>query len=359
MSGSLMLEVNLRALELGVPLSAHFDLTWRCNERCIHCYLDHDDKGEVTTAEAKDVIRQLAEAGSFFLILSGGEPLLRPDFFELVEHARRLMFCVKLKTNGILIGEREAQRLRELAVESVQISVYSHRADVHDAITKVRGSLERSLAAIRFLRDQRLKVIVAGVMMRQNQHDYKGVQALARELGVSFTLDPTITPKIDGDTSILDLRIPSSVLPELFRDPGLVGDPDEFCALPAGADAEALEALPCSAGHTAVYISPYADVFPCVQFPLPTGNLRKQRFAEIWRGSEALEQVRAIRTGDLPVCSTCPHVGGCTRCPGLAYMEGDMRGPSSADCEKSFARTGVLTANMARKTAGLVQIRPA
>ena len=352
MSGQLMLEVGMRALALGVPLSVHFDLTWRCNERCIHCYLDHEDHGEVTTAEVKDILDQLAAAGTFFLILSGGEPVMRKDFFEIVEYARRLMFSVKVKTNGILIGEREAARLRDLAVEVVQISVYSHRAAVHDAITKVPGSLRRTLDAVRFLRDQGLKVIIAGVMMRQNMGDHKEVQKLAEELGVGFQLDPTITPKLDGDTSILDLRIPNTALPELFRDASLVDDVDEFCAT-AEADAAALEALPCSAGHTACYISPYADVFPCVQFPLPTGNLRVQKFLDIWRSSTRMQEVRGIRTSDLHTCTSCGNVATCSRCPGLAYMEGDMRGPSSADCDKSFARTGILSP---RKRASLVQI---
>jgi AdoMet-dependent heme synthase len=347
-----MVEIGTRALELGVPLSVHFDLTWRCNERCIHCYLDHDDHGELTTAEVKDILEQLASAGTFFLILSGGEPLLRKDLFEIIEYARRLMFSVKLKTNGILVREAEAARLRELALEAVQISIYSHRAAVHDAITKVPGSLERSLAAVRFLRDQGLKVIIAGVLMRRNLGDHKEVQKLAAELGVGFQLDPTITPKLDGDTSILDLRIPNAALPQLFRDESLVNDVDEFCA-PAASDMAQLEALPCSAGHTACYISPYGDVFPCVQFPLPTGNLRKQKFLDIWRGSLGLQEVRGIRMSDLHTCTSCGNIGNCSRCPGLAYMEGDMRGPSSADCDKSFARTGILSP---RKKASLVQI---
>ena len=85
----------------GVPLSVHFDLTYRCNERCVHCYLDHDDHGEMTTGEVRSVLDQLAAAGTLFLIFSGGELLLRKDFFEfLALYARSLGFDVKLKTNG-------------------------------------------------------------------------------------------------------------------------------------------------------------------------------------------------------------------------------------------------------------------
>jgi radical SAM protein with 4Fe4S-binding SPASM domain len=154
---------------------------------------------------------------------------------------------------------------------------------------------------------------------------------------------------MDGDTSILSLRIPGSELNAVFHNPDLVGNVEKFCAPPPPPDEGIMDGYPCSAGHTAAYITPYGDVFPCVQFPLPTGNVRKHKFIDIWRDSPALHEVRSIRAKDLPVCSTCSHVGTCTRCPGLAYMEGSMRGPSTADCEKSFHRTGIPSANMLRK----------
>ena len=215
--GTLMQEMNERALKAGVPLGVQFDVTYRCNERCVHCYLDHDDHGEMTAAEIMDVLDQLAEAGVFFLTFSGGEVLMRMDFFRILEYARSLLFCVKVKTNAFMIREKEADRLRELGVDSVQVSIYSHRPEVHDAITKLPGSLKRSLAGIRLLRERGMKVIIANVLMRQNLQDYPGVVALAKELGAEYTIDPTITPMMDGDRSILGLGIsqhgPASGLP--------------------------------------------------------------------------------------------------------------------------------------------------
>ncbi len=359
---SLMEELNGRALRLGVPLSVHFDLTYRCNERCEHCYLDHDDHGEMTTAEIRDVLRQLADAGVFFLALSGGEVLVRRDCFEIIEYARSLSFNVKLKTNAVLIREDEARRLQELGVEQVQISVYSHRPEVHDAITKVPGSLKRTLAGIRLLRSQGMKVTMANVLMRRNRGDSEGVRELAVEVGAVYKLDPTITPMMDGNTSVLSHRVEASDLSSFFHNPNLVGDVETFCAPPAPVDDSIREGLPCSAGHTSCYISPYGDLYPCVQFPLPCGNVRRQEFLDIWRNSPQLAEVRSIRGKHLPTCSSCSHLGSCTRCPGLAYMEGNMRGPSTVDCEKSYVRTGIVTAGMlARQAAGahvpdLVQI---
>jgi AdoMet-dependent heme synthase len=355
-------QMTEKAARLGVPISAQLDLTYRCNEKCVHCYLDHEDHGEMTTAEIKDVLDQMAAAGVFFLTLSGGEILMRKDFFEILTYAAKKTFSIKLKTNGMLIREREAKRIRALGVESVQISIYSHRPEVHDAITKVKGSLAHSIKAIRFLHDQGLPVIIANVLMGINLQDYPGVRALANDLGVKCTIDPTITPMMDGDRTILNLNMDKEQLRRVFHDEDLVGNVGDFCAPAAPADEDVLDSTPCSAGHTACYVSPYGDVYPCVQFPLPTGNVRTQRFLDIWQNSPQMNEVRSITLRDLPVCSTCTHIGGCTRCPGLAYMEGNMRGPSYQDCQKSFARTGIPSENYKAKSAGrslgpLIQIQ--
>jgi radical SAM protein with 4Fe4S-binding SPASM domain len=346
---ALMQEMSQRALRLSVPLSVQLDLTYRCNEKCVHCYLDHDDHGEMTTVEIKRLLKEMADAGVFILTLSGGEIFLRKDFFEILEYARSLTFCIKLKTNAVLIREAQAARLRDLGVESIQISIYSHRPEVHDAITKVPGSLRRSINAIRFLRSQGLKVVIGNVLMTQNMQDYHGVRALAEEIDAQYTLDPTITPMMDGDRSTVELNAGESALRALFRDEAFVGNAEEFCALPPAPGESDMQSLPCSAGHTACYVSPYGEFYPCVQFPLSCGNVRQQPFIDIWRNSEQLKEVRSIRLRDLSSCSQCAHGSTCTRCPGLAFMEGNMRGPSTADCEKSYARTGIPSKNLLAK----------
>jgi radical SAM protein with 4Fe4S-binding SPASM domain len=194
--------------------------------------------------------------------------------------------------------------------------------------------------------------------MRQNASDGKEVRKLALELGTQFTIDPTITPKLNGDRSILDLGISSEVLNDVYHSEEFVGNVGEFCAPVSTVDEEVLDGYSCSAGHTLIYISPFGDIYPCVQFPMPCGNLRKQTFREIWKESAALTELRTIQVRDLPTCSRCSHAGSCSRCPGLAYMEGNLRGPSSADCAKSEARTGIPGAQATRlgSPANLVQI---
>jgi radical SAM protein with 4Fe4S-binding SPASM domain len=165
---------------------------------------------------------------------------------------------------------------------------------------------------------------MANVLMVQDAQEYPGVKALAAELDASFSMDPTTTPMRNGDSSILELNVDKAALKQVYRDGALVGNVWNFALRPGGVDEEALDMLPCSAGHTACYVSPYGDDYPCVQFPLPTGDVRRTKFLDIWLDSPQFKVVRSITLRDMPSCSKCTHGATCTRCPGLAYLEGKM-----------------------------------
>jgi AdoMet-dependent heme synthase len=336
-----------RTVQKHRPLSVHFDLTYRCNERCVHCYLDHDDHGELTTTECINVLQDLARSGALFLTFSGGEIFLRPDLFEILAAARRLHFDISLKTNALLITSERAARLREFGVRRVQISVYSDIPAVHDAITKVPGSLDRTLAAIPLLLERGIQVKLACPLMQENLTAYRGVIALAEKLGIPYVLDLTITPMMDGSSGPLAHRASVSSLLPVLQDPVLhsckpqatVEADAALNALPLGSavssgmDSAAYEDLPCSAGHNSCYISPYGDLYPCVQLPQAAGNLRRQKFADIWYHAPKLERLRAVRESQLPVCSRCEIKNYCERCPGLALMEGgDLLGAYERAC---------------------------
>ena len=322
-----------KTVERHLPWNVHIDLTYRCNERCVHCYLDHHDYGEMTTHEVKNILDQLAEAGALFLTFSGGEIFLRQDLFELIRYARGLNFDVSLKTNALLIDESRARKLRELDIRKIQISIYSADAVIHDAITKVPGSLDRSLRAIQFLLAEGLQVKLACPLMKQNLAAFRDVQSLAEKLGVPYMLDLTITPMMDGGDGVLRLRSSATELLQVLQDQNLNSracTPPEAeteaafttgSATSSGIESGAYDDIPCSAGHNSCYISPYGDVSPCVQMPKPAGNLRKQQFDEIWYGSSEMNRVRAVRESQLPLCSSCSIRNYCERCPGLAQME--------------------------------------
>ena len=174
---------------------------------------------------------------------------------------------------------------------------------------------------------------------------YRGVMALAERIGVPYVLDLTITPMMDGTHSPLEHRVSVEALLPVLQDSALqscgtkIVPEDGFApavlgsGVSSGIESSAYDDLPCSAGHNSCYISPYGDVFACVQLPMPAGNLRTQRYGRIWEDAPALERIRNVRESQLPVCSKCEIRSYCERCPGLAWMEGgDLLGAYERAC---------------------------
>ncbi|MGH7307773.1 MAG: radical SAM/SPASM domain-containing protein [Candidatus Rokuibacteriota bacterium] len=344
-----------KSVKLHIPLSVHVDLTMRCNERCVHCYRIIERRPELTAAEWTAVLGDVARAGTLYLTFSGGEVFLRPDLFELIAHARRLHFDVRLKSNALLITPDKAARLRNLGVRQVDVSLYSPDPTVHDGVTRVPGSWERTLEGVGLLRDAGVTVKLNCPLMKQNVGQYKEIRALADRLGVLCGFDPMITAKNDGDASPVPLRITRHDLKRVLQDPlfnAEAGKPAPSDLPPGRPD---LDEIPCGASHNACYISAYGDVMPCVALPIACGNVRDEPFEQIWHRSPEMVRVRAIRIGDLHTCSSCAVSRFCARCPGQALLEGgDLYGPSPANCEHALvaaqlAGSSAIPASMLRR----------
>jgi len=323
-----------KAAQGKVPLACHFDLTYQCNLNCVHCYVVKEDRPELSTSEIRDILDQLAKAGTLYLTFSGGEIFAREDFFEIAEYARRLHFALRLMTNGTLIDEQVADRIAALYPDLVSISIYSTTPAIHDGITLVPGSLARTIRAVRMLRDRKVKLEIGSVLMSQNINDYSKVYELAQSIGASFRSDPRVTPRNNGDPFPLRFQINEDDLSRVWKDPIFTEqpkhDPEEFLSKDDRGD------ILCGAAHMSFYVSPYGDIHPCVQFPALCGNLRSEVFENIWYHSPRMLDVRSTLASQLPICSKCNLVEHCRTCPGLAYIEeGDFRAPSKTVCQEA------------------------
>ena len=168
------------------PLYVAWEITHRCNARCLHCYSasgpDASTDSELTTRQALSVIDQLAEAGLLMLAFSGGEPILRKDWESLVVHAVRRGLGVNVGTNGSTITPGIARRLNELGVKSVTVSIDSHRPDVHDHFRQFSGLFWKATEAVRLLVEAGVRVVVGFTPTKLNWRDGEGVIKLARRL---------------------------------------------------------------------------------------------------------------------------------------------------------------------------------
>lgn len=322
-----------KAVRKKIPIVGHFDLTYRCNLRCIHCYIVAEERSELNTHEVKDILRQFAKAGVLYLTLSGGEILTREDFSNIALYARQLHFALRLLTNGTLINEKTADRIASLSPELVAISVYSTDPKIHDGITGISGSLRQAISTAKMLRKRQVKVKLSSVIMRQNTKDYHSVYKLAKELGASFQADYRITPQTNGDRSPLRCHINDERLRCILSDPifSMASKPE-----PEEAYHGVFDSVPCGASHMACYISPYGDVYPCVQLPINCGNLKQKAFAEVWNNSPQMLRVRAVTVSNLLKCSTCSLFSYCRLCIGLNLTEeGSMFVPSERTCKEA------------------------
>jgi radical SAM protein with 4Fe4S-binding SPASM domain len=331
-----------KALLEKIPWGVQIDLTMRCNEICVHCYRVEESRPDLTTEELYGLLEQLASAGTLYLTFSGGEVLLRRDFFAIVERARRLRFDVRVKTNALLVTEEVARRLVDLGVSQVDISLYSLDPERHDGVTLVPGSLRRTLEGAVLLRDAGMRVRLNCPLMQQTAEGYQDLLEWGEARGFKVSFDPTITAKSNGDPTPLRLRISRDQLRDLLRHPyfhAAVSPPEVPPETPKIAAPDPADEIPCGASHSSCYISPYGDVYPCVSLPIPCGNIRQRPFLEIWRHSEEMLRVRGILTNDLPRCRTCTLADHCSRCPGMAYMEHrSLTGPSTAACQQATVR---------------------
>lgn len=338
-----------------IPLSVHIDLTMRCNEVCVHCYRVIERRPELTAGEVKKILAELARAGTLYLTFSGGEIFLRKDLFELIEHAKRLRFDVRLKSNALLITPAKAERLRALGVRQVDVSIYSADPAIHDWVTKIKGSLERTIQGVACLKDAGITVKLNCPLMKQNVATYPEVRALAERLGVLCGFDPMITAKNNGDSSTVKLRIDRKDLLRVLQDPALNPDLGKSAVPTASSVRPDLDEIPCGASHNACYISSYGDVQPCVAMPIVCGNVREEPFEEIWHRSTKMREVRSIRIRNLHTCSTCAASQFCSRCPGQALVEdGDLYGPSAAACEHTLVAARL--AGSSATPAGLLRL---
>lgn len=317
------------------PVAAMLQLTARCNLRCKHCYQVTRRQRELTTRQWLAAIDDLREAGILFLTLSGGEPLLRRDFFTIARHARKQRFALQLKTNAYLIDRGAADRIARLRFLDVQMSLYSTRSKVHDAVTGLAGSHRRLMSAARMLVRRSVTVTTMTPLMSVNAGEIDDIIALAEREGFGWSMDPQLNVCEDGGCSPLSLRASEGQLRDIFSHPRLV----DVKSVRSAARARKPTDRVCNAGRVGCLVDPRGEVMVCPLLQIPIGNIKKRPLREIWAGSEERRRIDAITWDDLATCRDCDLMVWCTRCHGAALTEdGDMLGPSRIACAAAAAK---------------------
>ncbi len=327
------------------PFSATFELTSRCNLNCAHCYINQPANDpavrqrELTTAQVKQVIDEMVAAGVLFLTLTGGEPLLRPDFAEIYTYALRKGLLVTLFTNGTLLSDELLRLLTDMRPFNVEISIYGATATVFEQVTRLPGSFTRCYRAIDRILEAGLPLTLKSELMTLNAHELEPMKALAERLGVKFRYDGLLWPRIDGRGEFpRAVQLPLENLVAFDNQ-----DPERQDEL--AVELERLKGLTtrdarvfsCGAGLHSFHLDSEGRMSICMMVRQPAYNLLEMPLIEAW---EALGKLREMKRNAVSKCQSCPTNTLCTHCPGWSLaVHHDFESVVEFTCEHGLLRS--------------------
>lgn len=324
-----------------------FELTSRCNERCIHCYIPNGKKNagfDMSFEKFKYILDQYADMGGLQVTLSGGEALMNKDIIKMLRYCREKDMQISLLTNLISLKDEQIPTLKEVNVSLIQVSLYSMDAKLHDMITTVKCSFEKTKAAIEKLHAANIPLQISCPVMKANKNGYDKVIEYAKSLKIKSQPDYIMMAQADLDTSNLANRLSIEETEKVIRDiidvdvdyKETILEQEPISSIPIEEYAE----MPlCGAGVNDLCITVNGDVYPCAGWQAyVVGNVFKQSLKDIWEKSPQLAKVRKVRQKDFPKCLTCEARDYCNMCLVRNYNEsgGDMFKINQHFCDVAF-----------------------
>lgn len=328
--------------------SCMFELTYRCSEKCIHCYnpgatrndteVSHRaDVKELTLDDYKRIIDDMCAHGLVKVCLSGGDPFSTEFVWDLLDYLYEKEIAIDVFTNGQRLA-KNVKRLVDYYPRLVGVSIYSGVAEDHDAITRIPGSWKKSMQVVKELYELSVPMNLKCCVMQPNLHSYYMVADLAKEYGAVPQFEINITESNDGDLCAKQLRLTEGQLQVVLRDNNMalyVGKE----APNYGGQKRDLSQCSCGAGGTGFCMSPNGDLRACPTFTQTYGNLKKHNIEEILTHSAELMEWRSAVIGDYAECGKNDYCDYCNLCAGINYTEhGDFRKPAETNCYMAKCR---------------------
>ncbi len=323
----------LNAFYKCIPINIQFELTRKCNLRCKFCYNDNAN----IFLDKDTVIKTIDDAvklGSYMLSLTGGEPLIHPDFYEIALHGKKRGYLLIIQTNALIIDEKEANKIADLRPVAVDISLHGATEKTHDFITSVKGSFNKVMVAIKYLKELNCPIRLKVPITKYNQEEIDKIKEISESIGCYVVFDPFISPGLRGDLKPLDYK-PDFKKLNSYIEYTVMDNEGDLIEL----HQKDLEGPVCGMGRTLVAISAEGDVRACMRIPISLGNIYNDSIINIWNKSEELKKLRAIKRGDIIKCRECNLLEYCFLCLGLQLLNNkDFSMPYEEACENANFR---------------------
>jgi len=332
---------------IGFPIHPVWEVTAACNLRCEQCHACSGKPlpNELNTEEGKRLLDGMAAIGEFrMLALGGGEPLVRPDIVELVAYARRLGLEISIATNGTLLTPEMAKEFKKMGVANIAVGLNANDESVHEQITRVPGSFEKSRQGIYATLEAGMNLQINTTVMKENRLAIPGLLDFASEVDAQIVLLYQLVPEGRGEEemelSMREYRALTEMVADNQRNNRAIIEPTcspQYWAYlmsrdgknPSGLGMKLAETLfkGCVAGSGLCYIKPDGEVWPCPFVPLSGGNVRQQPLEKIWYESELFNSLRDRERLTGEKCGSCRFKHICGGCRGRAYAHsGDYLG---------------------------------
>jgi MoaA/NifB/PqqE/SkfB family radical SAM enzyme len=295
----------------------HFEITWRCNLRCVHCIV----KGlrvdsELTTQEVEGILLQLKDLGCFKITLTGGEPLMRNDIFRILNYGFRKGFVIMLLTNATLLNKKLINYFRNKPI-SLQISFYGASARVHDGITGVEGSFKKAMDSVELLSKAGVRFHITYPLMKENLREADRIKILAKKWGVEVIYPMLLHRRFDFNPVPKKYMLSDTEMIDFFRKDILKGNLRR-ARLNNAERRQRIKTL--MDGLNFCFISPQGRVHPGFLFDIQAGDLRREDLSTVWKKSPAFRWLRNISPWEFE-CYRCSKLDIC--CPSFeeSYFE--------------------------------------
>ena len=327
-----------------IPITGTMEVTARCNLQCAHCYInlpagDQQAKAEeLTCQQFCHIFDQISDAGCLWVLFTGGESFIRPDFMDIYTYAKKKGFLITLFTNGTTITPDIAGYLAEWRPFSIEITLYGNTKETYESITGVSGSYAKCIRGIELLLEKKLPLKLKSMIMTLNKHELWDMKSYAERLGLDFRFDTILNMRLDGDRRPGNLRITPEETVELdLTDEKRIKDFRAFFEKFQGAPPEPEYLYQCGAGRCTVHIDPCGRMSNCLMVRDPSYELSNGSFHEAWH--DFIPSVLSEKWLQDTPCKSCRLYALCGQCPAYAKIEcGDPGKPVEYLCSIAHLR---------------------